>query len=182
MNLPNFLTILRIIAAPIIAILIWQETSIFQLIIAFFLFVIAGATDWLDGYLARAMGIESHLGRILDPIADKVLLACILLALASHYTRDWLFILPALTIFLREFVISGFREYMSKEGIIIQVSMLAKWKTTLQLVAVGLILLSMIFVENKMIYYSSITIFWLSAVVTITTAFDYLKTGLSALK
>ena len=71
---------------------------------------------------------------------------------------------------------------MSKEGIIIQVSMLAKWKTTLQLVAVGLILLSMIFVENKMIYYSSITIFWLSAVVTITTAFDYLKTGLSALK
>ncbi|MCH1427700.1 MAG: CDP-diacylglycerol--glycerol-3-phosphate 3-phosphatidyltransferase [Alphaproteobacteria bacterium] len=182
MNLPNLLTILRIIAAPIIAILIWREPSNAQLIIAFVLFCVAGLTDWLDGYLARKLKIESHLGRILDPIADKVLLACVLLALASHYTRDWLFIAPALIIFLREFIISGFREYMSKENIIINVSMLAKWKTTLQLAAVGLIILSMIFAENAFLAYTSIATLWISAIVTVQTAYDYLKLGLSELK
>ena len=182
MKLPNLLTILRIIAAPIIAILIWRESSYAQLIIAFVLFCVAGLTDWLDGYLARKLEMESHLGRILDPIADKVLLACILLALASHYTRDWLFIAPALIIFLREFIISGFREYMSKEGIVINVSALAKWKTTLQLAAVGLIILSMIFTENAFLAYTSIATLWLSAIVTVQTAYDYLKLGLSELK
>ena len=182
MNLPILLTILRIIAAPIIAILIWRETSNGQLIIAFVLFCVAGLTDWLDGYLARKLNLESHLGRILDPIADKVLLACVLLALASHYTKDWLFMAPALIIFLREFIISGFREYMSKENIIINVSKLAKWKTTLQLAAVGLIILSMIFVESGFLAYTSIATLWLSAIVTLQTAYDYLKLGLSELK
>lgn len=182
MNLPNLLTILRIILAPIIAILIWRETTNGQLIIAFLLFCVAGLTDWLDGYVARKLEIISHLGRILDPIADKVLLACVLLALASHYTRDWSFIAPALIIFLREFIISGFREYLSKERIIINVSKLAKWKTTLQLVAVGLILLSMIFIEKKFLAYISVITFWLSALVTIQTAYDYLRLGLSGLK
>ena len=182
MKLPNLLTISRIIAAPIIAILIWRETSNEQLIIAFLLFCVAGLTDWLDGYVARKFEIESHLGRILDPIADKVLLACVLLALASHYTRDWLFIAPALIIFLREFIISGFREYMSKEGIVINVSALAKWKTTLQLVAIGLIIVSMIFAENKFVNHISVATLWLSAIVTIQTAFDYIKLGLSELK
>ena len=182
MNLPNLLTILRIILAPVIAILIWRETTNGQLIIAFLLFCVAGLTDWLDGYVARKLEIISHLGRILDPIADKVLLACVLLALASHYTRDWSFIAPALIIFLREFIISGFREYLSKERIIINVSKLAKWKTTLQLVAVGLILLSMIFIEKKFLAYISVITFWLSALVTIQTAYDYLRLGLSGLK
>ncbi len=182
MNFPNLLTILRIIVAPIIAILVWRETSNGQLIIAFLLFCVAGLTDWLDGYAARKFKIESHLGRILDPIADKVLLACVLLALASHHTRDWLFIAPALIIFLREFLISGFREYMSKEGIVINVSKLAKWKTTLQLFAVGLIILSMIFSENEFVYRTSIATLWLSAIVTIQTAYDYLKLSLSKLK
>mgnify|MGYP001295208894 FL=1 len=182
MRLPNLLTISRIIAAPIIAILIWRETSNIQLIIAFLLFCFASLTDWLDGYVARKFKIESHLGRILDPIADKVLIACALLALGSHYTRDWLFIAPALIIFLREFIISGFREYMSKEGIVINVSALAKWKTTLQLVAIGLIIVSMIFAENEFVNHISVATLWLSAIVTIQTAFDYNKLGLSELK
>ena len=182
MNLPNLLTILRIILAPVIAILIWRETTNGQLIIAFLLFCVAGLTDWLDGYVARKLEIISHLGRILDPIADKVLLACVLLALASHYTRDWSFFAPALIIFLREFIISGFREYLSKERIIINVSKLAKWKTTLQLVAVGLIILSMIFIEKRFLAYISVITFWLSALVTIQTAYDYLRLGLSGLR
>jgi len=122
MSLPNLLTILRITIAPIIAILIWRETSYAQLIAAFVLFLFAGITDWLDGYLARKLLLQSHLGRILDPIADKVLVACILLALSSHYSKDWMFVVPTLAIFLREFIISGFREYMSNEGILVQVS------------------------------------------------------------
>ena len=99
MNSPNILTIFRIILAPIIAILIWRETSNQQLTLAFLLFLIAGVTDWLDGYLARKLDAQSHLGRILDPIADKVLVACVLLALASHYEREWIFIVPTLIIF-----------------------------------------------------------------------------------
>ncbi|MEK9598787.1 MAG: CDP-diacylglycerol--glycerol-3-phosphate 3-phosphatidyltransferase, partial [Alphaproteobacteria bacterium] len=79
-------------------------------------------------------------------------------------------------------IISGFREYMSKENIIINVSMLAKWKTTLQLAAVGLIILSMIFAENASLAYTSIATLWLSAIVTVQTAYDYLKLGLSELK
>lgn len=182
MNLPNLLTILRIIGAPIIAILIWRETSYGQLIIAFLLFCVAGLTDWLDGYLARKLKIETHLGRILDPIADKVLLTCILLALASHHSRDWLFIAPALIIFLREFIISGFREYMSTEGIVIDVSALAKWKTTLQLAAVGLIILSMIFSENAHLTHLGIATFWISAFVTVKTGYEHIRLGLSQLK
>ena len=181
MKLPNLLTISRIIAAPIIAILIWRETSNIQLIIAFLLFCFASLTDWLDGYVARKFEIESHLGRILDPIADKVLIACALLALASHYTKDWLFIAPALIIFLREFIISGFREYMSKEGIVIKVSALAKWKTTLQLAAIGLIILSMILAENEFVNHMSVATLWLSAFVTIQTAYYYIESGLSEL-
>ena len=151
-------------------------------IAAFLLFLFAGITDWLDGYLARKLLLQSHLGRILDPIADKVLVACILLALSSHYSKDWMFVVPTLAIFLREFVISGFREYMSKEGILVQVSILSKWKTTLQLISIGLIILSMIFSGNNLLTYASITLFWISAIITLKTGFDYIKSGIIKLE
>ena len=182
MNLPNFFTILRITIAPIIAFLIWRETSHTQLVTAFLLFVFAGITDWLDGFLARKLLLQSHLGRILDPIADKVLVACILLAISSHYSKDWMFVIPTLAIFLREFIISGFREYMSKEGILVQVSILSKWKTTLQLISIGLIILSMIFNGNNLLSSTSITIFWISAIITLKTGFDYFKSGITQLE
>ena len=180
-KIPNILTIGRILIVPFF-VLAFYLPGFYGDLTALILFVVASFTDFLDGMLARLLGEESKLGELLDPIADKVLLACVLLALASHYTRDWLFIAPALIIFLREFIISGFREYMSKEGIIINVSMLAKWKTTLQLVAVGLIILSMVFAENAFLAYTSIATLWLSAIVTLQTAYDYLKLGLSELK
>ena len=182
MNLPNTLTILRIILAPFIASLIWRETNDTQLILAFLLFLIAGITDWLDGYLARKLDVQSHLGRILDPVADKVLVACVLLALASHNSRDWLFITPTLIIFVREFIISGFREYMSKHGVSINVSLLAKWKTTIQIFSIGLIIISMIFKENTILSYTSISVYWLGAIITIQTGIEYLRAGMSELK
>ena len=181
MNFPNALTTFRIILAPIIAILIWRDTSNAQLILAFSLFLIAGITDWLDGYLARKLYLQSHLGRILDPIADKVLVVCVLLALASHHARDWLFIAPTLIIFLREFIISGFREYMSKQGVLINVSPLAKWKTTLQIASLGLIILSMMFTGNIILTYTSISMYWLAAIITVQTGVEYFRSGMSAL-
>ena len=182
MNSPNILTIFRIILAPIIAILIWRETSNQQLTLAFLLFLVAGVTDWLDGYLARKLGAQSHLGRILDPIADKVLVACVLLALASHYEREWIFIVPTLIIFLREFIISSFREYMSNQGVLINVSVLAKWKTTIQIISIGLIIISMIFGENTIIAHTSIASYWLAAIITVHTGIEYLRSGISKLK
>ncbi len=182
MNFPNILTIFRIVLAPVIAILIWKETSNTQLIIAFLLFLVAGITDWLDGYLARKLEVQSHLGRILDPIADKVLVACVLLAIASHHARDLLFITPTLIIFLREFIISGFREYMSKQGVVINVSSLSKWKTTIQILSIGLIILAMIFSYYSILVFASIILYWLAAIITIKTGYDYLRSGLSELK
>ena len=182
MNSPNILTIFRIILAPIIAILIWRETSNQQLTLAFLLFLVAGVTDWLDGYLARKLDAQSHLGRILDPIADKVLVACVLLALASHYEREWIFIVPTLIIFLREFIISSFREYMSNQGVLINVSVLAKWKTTIQIISIGLIIISMIFGENTIIAHTSIASYWLAAIITVHTGIEYLRSGISKLK
>lgn len=181
MNYPNALTTFRIILAPVIAILIWRETSNAQLIFAFILFLFAGITDWLDGYLARKLCLQSHLGRILDPIADKVLVACVLLALASHHTKDLLFITPTVIIFLREFIISGFREYMSKKGVLINVSLLAKWKTTFQITSIGFIILSMIFSGNHILTYTSIALFWLAAIITVQTGVEYLRSGMSEL-
>ncbi len=178
MNFPNVLTTFRIILAPVIAILIWRETSNVQLILAFILLLVAGITDWLDGYLARKLHLQSHLGRILDPIADKVLVVCVLLALASHHARDWLFITPTLIIFLREFIVSGFREYMSKQGVLIHVSLLAKWKTTLQIASIGFIILSMMFTDNNIFTYTSIALYWLAAIITLQTGIEYLRLGM----
>ncbi len=182
MNFPNTLTIFRIILAPVIATLIWRETNDAQLILAFLLFLVAGITDWLDGYLARKLDIQSHLGKILDPVADKILVACVLLALTSHNARDWVFVIPTLVIFLREFIISGFREYMSKEGVLIKVTFLAKWKTTIQIFSIGLIILSMIFKENTHVVFTSIILYWLAAIITIQTGIEYLIFGMSKLK
>ena len=109
------------------------------------------------------------------------MVVCVLLALASHHTRDLLFITPTLIIFLREFIISGFREYMSKKGVLISVSLLAKWKTTFQITSIGFIILSMIFSGYYILTYTSIALFWLAAIITVQTGIQYLRSGLSKL-
>ena len=132
-SLPNWMTVMRIAITPLIAVLIWSDVAPFYYQLALYLYTIASITDYVDGYIARRLKVESHFGEMLDPIADKLLIAAVLLALASVQTSGWLFLVPALIILIREFMISGLREYLAKQNVSAPVTKLAKWKTTAQI-------------------------------------------------
>ena len=140
--LPNLLTYARIAAVPVVvALMYWHsilDGGLWLRWVALAVFIAAGITDVLDGYFARIYGQQSSLGRMLDPIADKLLVASCLLMLAAEETiRGWS-LLAAVIILCREILVSGLREYLAELRVSVPVSRLAKWKTTWQLVAVGL--------------------------------------------
>ena len=139
MNLPNILTLGRIIAIPVIITLALSNSEVLRWV-ALMLFVLAAITDFLDGYLARIMKLVSPLGRMLDPIADKLLVGALLVALAWDQTLSTIDLIPAIIILMREIFISGLREYLAGQNAVVHVSKLAKYKTTLQLVALGICL------------------------------------------
>lgn len=137
--LPNVITFARILAIPVICgLLAIADPGARALAVA--LYVLAAASDWVDGFLARRLDLGSPLGRMLDPIADKLLVGALLVTLA--WTRDLtgLDLLPAIAILMREIFISGLREYLGPRNIVVAVTRLAKWKTTLQLLALGLVI------------------------------------------
>src|SRR3954471_16213665 len=141
---PNLLTYARIVAVPaVVACLYWQDIlqgGIWLRWVAVTLFIAAGITDFLDGYLARKWGEFSSFGRMLDPIADKLLVASCLLMLAADGTiRGWS-LWAAIVILCREILVSGLREYLAELRVSVPVTWLAKWKTTLQLVAIGFLI------------------------------------------
>src|SRR4030081_36479 len=141
---PNLLTCARIIAVPaVVACLYWQDILQGGLWLrwgALFIFIMAGVTDVLDGYFARKWGEQSAFGRMLDPIADKLLVASCLLMLAADDTiRGWS-LWAAIVILCREILVSGLREYLAELRVSVPVTRLAKWKTTVQLVAIGFLL------------------------------------------
>jgi len=140
LNLPNLLTLARILAIPVICWLLVAGGDTLRWI-AFGLYVIAAITDWLDGYLARKLDQGSPLGRMLDPIADKLLVLALLIVLA--WTRDFsgLDLIPAVAILIREVLVSGLREYLGPRNVVVHVTQLAKWKTTVQLVALATFLM-----------------------------------------
>ena len=174
-SLPNLMTVLRLIAAPVVAILIWLDDINAGYAPALALFVLASLSDFLDGWIARRMGIVSKFGAMLDPIADKVLIGVCLLALA-HVTEDgWLFFLPALVIMTREFLISGLREYMAGRSVSIPVSQVAKWKTTLQLVAIGILIAAPVFPGLALINEAGLLVLWFAAAITAQTGFAYFR-------
>ena len=141
MNISNILTIIRIAIIPIIVLCIYLTNPYFGWI-AFILFCLAGITDYFDGYLARLRNEVTNFGTFLDPIADKLLVAAVILILTSKgVIKDWDTI-PALIILLREITVSGLREYLAGIKISIPVSRIAKAKTFLQLAALGLLILS----------------------------------------
>src|SRR5476649_795227 len=142
--LPNLLTYGRIAAVPVVVgLLYWQnifDGALWLRWLALAIFIAAGLTDILDGYVARAYGQQSSLGRMLDPIADKLLVASCLLMLAAEETiRGWS-LLASVVILCREILVSGLREYLAELRVSVPVSRLAKWKTTWQLVAVGFLI------------------------------------------
>ena len=172
---PNWMTILRIMVAPVIAVLIWLDDVKTGYMPALTLFVLASISDFIDGWMARRLGVVSKLGAMLDPIADKVLIGTCLVSLA-HVTEDgWWFILPAIIIMTREFLISGLREFMAGRSVNMPVSVLAKWKTTLQLVAIGFLVGAPVFPSLAMASPIGLALLWAAALVTAQTGFAYYR-------
>ena len=174
-SLPNLMTVMRLVVAPLVAVLIWTDDVTSGYAPALTLFILASISDFLDGWMARRLGIASKFGAMLDPIADKVLIGVCLLALARVTGDGWLFFLPALVIMTREFLISGIREFMAGRSVTIPVSQLAKWKTTLQLVAIGLILAAPVFPQVPFVNEAGLITLWLAALITAQTGIAYLR-------
>jgi cardiolipin synthase len=168
---PNIITIARILAIIPIVWLIMQGDVVLRLI-ALIIYVIAAASDWLDGYLARAWNQYSPLGRMLDPIADKLLVGILIAVLAWDGSFSALDMIPACAILFREFFIPGLREFLGNIKVVLPVSWLAKWKTTIQLVALAIVLLERIIPGLRL---TSDVVLWLAAILTVWTGFQYLR-------
>lgn len=183
-NLPNMLTYARILAVPLVVLCFFLEgrlqSSDFARWSALIIFILASVTDYLDGYLARAWQQTSNIGRMLDPIADKLLVATCLLLLAADTDRTiagWT-LWAAIIILCREILVSGLREYLAALKVSVPVTQLAKWKTAIQMVAIGFLLLGPAG-DKLMPYWTQIGIvlLWMSAIVTLYTGYDYFRAG-----
>jgi len=186
LTVPNLLTLSRIFAVPILVFLLWRPTPI-DYAITFVLYCIVGITDYFDGYLARAQGLTSRLGQFLDPIADKIMVAAVLMMLISSRKAnpvpeiEGLHIIAALVILLREIFVSGLREFLAPLNVSMPVSSLAKWKTTFQLVALGALILGGAFPQYGCVHDAGLVSLWAAAVLTLVTGYDYLRIGLEHL-
>ena len=176
-NIANFLTIARIIVIPIIVICIYLKSPFYGWM-AFILFCIASITDYFDGYIARIRNEITNFGTFLDPIADKLLVAAVILILTSKgIIADWETI-PALIILLREIAVSGLREYLAGIKISVPVSRIAKLKTSIQLIALALLILSESQISLLPIVFIGKIALWAAGILTLYTGFDYLKSGI----
>ena len=181
-KIPNILTIGRIIIVPFF-VLAFYLPGFYGDLTAFALFVIASFTDFLDGMLARMMGEESKLGELLDPIADKIIVATALILLVMSGTIRHYEVIAAIIILTREILISGLREFLARGQIKLPVSNLAKLKTFLQMVAIALLLTGE--TGNKILNFQDynaqtigIILLWLSAFLTLYTGYKYLRKGI----
>lgn len=179
LSLPNLLTLSRIVAVPLLAWLLWWPGWTMGYLLAFVLYVLMGCTDYLDGAIARARGVVSKLGTFLDPIADKILVAATLLVLVAAGRIIGLDVIAALAILVREIAVSGLREFLGGLGVALPVSRLAKWKTSLQFAALGVLILGGALPAWRMIDLLGSVLLWAAAVITLITGYAYLRTGLS---
>ena len=141
-TLPNILTVLRLLAAPGVAVMFLYFHRPGADWLALLLFVVAAITDWFDGYLARLWQQETKLGAMLDPIADKAMVVIALLVITGYSGMDPWLILPATLILFREVFVSGLREFLGAKAGLLQVTVLAKWKTTAQMIAIAVLFLA----------------------------------------
>ena len=179
-SLPNLLTLSRIFAVPLLVLLLW-DSGWAGYLAAFVVFCIAGLTDYLDGYLARANGTVSKLGIFLDPIADKIMVAATIIMLVhTGAIQSWA-VIPALIILLREIAVSGLREYLAALQVSMPVSALAKWKTAFQMISLGALILagaSVVILPWLPAREVGLSCLWLAAGLTVITGYDYLRVGL----
>lgn len=187
-NLPNILTYGRIVAVPVVAaLLLWNERA--EAIsglgissarwIALAIYIAAAITDFFDGYLARKWGQQSSLGRMLDPIADKVLVAVVLLVLCGDQILRGGHVWAAIIILAREVLVSGLREYLGQLRVSVPVTQIAKWKTTVQLVAIGFLIAGPAGdTVVPGVTWVGIVGLWIAAGLTLYSGYDYFRAGL----
>ena len=182
MKIPNILTIGRIIIVPIF-VLTFFIPGFFGDLIPFFIFILASFTDYLDGLLARLFKEESKLGELLDPIADKIIVAAALILLVMNGTIKNYEVIAAIIILTREILISGLREFLAKTSVSIQVTSLAKLKTLFQMLSIAILLTGES--GNKLINFQDynaqtigIILLWVSAFLTLYTGYDYVRKGI----
>ncbi len=178
LTLPNLLTLSRIFAVPLLVGLLWWPQWHTGYGFAFALYCLMGITDYFDGYLARANGAVSRLGIFLDPIADKIMIAAVILMLAATRDIAGIHIIAALIILLREIAVSGLREFLAGLQVSVPVSQLAKWKTTFQLVCFGALILAGALPQFSFIQWTGLATLWAAAILTALTGWDYLRVGL----
>jgi len=192
LTLPNLLTLSRIFAVPLLAFLLWWPDWQLGYGLAFALYCLMGITDYFDGYLARSSGAVSKLGVFLDPIADKIMVAAVILVLTAQgilrgpYVGD-MHVIAGLIILVREIAVSGLREFLGGLQVSVPVSKLAKWKTTFQLVALGALILGGALPEwtvtigavvANVPHTVGLATLWGAAILTLVTGWDYLGVGL----
>jgi CDP-diacylglycerol--glycerol-3-phosphate 3-phosphatidyltransferase/cardiolipin synthase len=178
-SLPNLLTLSRILAVPGLVALMWG-TNPWEWLGAAGLYGLAAITDYFDGYLARAQGTVSKVGIFLDPIADKIMVAAVIVMLVDAQILHGWSVIAGLIILLREIIVSGLREYLAALSVSMPVSQLAKWKTAAQLVALGALIL--VGTQPILPWLPALEVglatLWIAAILTLITGYDYLRTGL----
>jgi cardiolipin synthase len=172
-NIPNALTASRVALIPVICLLVFVPGQVAAWA-SFALYAFAGISDFFDGWLARRWNAGSAFGRIFDPIADKLLVAALLLCLIASGLVAGIDLIPVIVIILRELLVSGLREYLGQTGAVLPVSRLAKWKTTAQLLALGLLLLAPVLP----VWNAGLIALWIAAGLTAVTGWSYLQTAL----
>jgi len=183
LSVPNMLTYGRMVAVPVvIGCMYWTDFlggGLWLRWLALTIFITAGVTDFFDGYFARMWGQQTTFGPMLDPIADKLLVSSCLLMLAADGTIGGLSLWAALVILCREILVSGLREYLAGLRVSVPVTRLAKWKTTVQLVAIGFLIAGK--AGDRIVPITTaigLSLLWISALVTLYTGWDYLRAGI----
>jgi CDP-diacylglycerol--glycerol-3-phosphate 3-phosphatidyltransferase len=175
--IPNILTILRIASAPILVVVLLSN-EINMVILGLIIFIVSSITDFLDGYLARSFNQLSKLGKILDPIADKLLITCALISLISNNIIQDIHVIAATLIIIREIFISGLREYI--RGNVLKVTFLAKVKTTIQMIAIILLIPSEVLELNFDLQILGLLFLWISSILSLITAYQYVKVSITS--
>ena len=192
LTLPNSLTLSRIATLPLLGFLLWWPDWELGYLLAFGLYSLMGITDYFDGYLARSSGAVSKLGIFLDPIADKIMVATVILVLTAQgvlrgpYVGD-MHVIAGLIILVREIAVSGLREFLGGLQVSVPVTRLAKWKTTFQIIALGALILGgglpnwnvdVAGITANVPHTVGLTTLWAAAILTVMTGWDYLRVGL----
>ena len=192
LTLPNILTLSRIFTVPVLVALLWWPKWEAGYAFAFGVYCLMGLTDYFDGYVARAQGTVSKLGVFLDPIADKIMVAAVILVLSAQgvlrgpYVGD-MHVIAGLVILMREIAVSGLREFLGGLRISVPVSQLSKWKTAFQMISLGALILGQALprwtialpgLEANVPHTVGLVTLWAAAALTVLTGWDYLRAGL----